>query len=95
MRPDILDHGIRMVSGAHDSPQYLPDLIEVRLGAIKPVQSRLGAGDDRRQRLFDFVGNGGRDDVTGHQPRLTLAALRQHRAEQVRVKRRYLVHQDK
>src|SRR5260370_25917858 len=57
MRPDIFDHGVRTVSGGHDAPQYSPDLIEVRLDPIKPIQSCVVTGYDHRQWLFDFVGN--------------------------------------
>jgi hypothetical protein len=57
MGADIFDHGVRMVSSGHDLPQYFPNLIEVRLDAIKPIQSCVGAGYDRPQWLFDFKGN--------------------------------------
>src|SRR6185503_10045812 len=48
MHPDIFDHGVRTVSGGHDAPKCIPGTIEVRLDTIKPAQSRVGTGYDRR-----------------------------------------------
>ena len=69
--------------------------IEIRRRAIKPTQARIGVGDHPGQRLLDFVGDGGRNRIPGYQPRLALAALGEDRAEQLRVKNRNLVQQDK
>jgi hypothetical protein len=78
------------------------DLLECRLRfieighrAIKPAQARIGIRYHPRQGLLDLVGNRGRDCVPGHQPRLALAALGVDRAEQLPVKNRNLVQQDK
>jgi hypothetical protein len=45
--------------------------------------------------LLDFMSDRSRHRVPGQQPRLALAALREDRPRQPRIKCRYLVQQDK
>src|SRR5580692_5724998 len=94
MRPDVVDQDVRALSVGQDAPQRVSDVVQVRLDAIKPVQSGACTGDDRRQRLLDLVDDGSRHDVAGHQSRLALMTLYQKRAEQLLIKRRYLVQQE-
>ena len=77
-----------------DVLERLLGLVEIGRGAIEKAKARIGARDHRRQRLLDLVSDRRRDGVAGHQPRLALAALGKHRAEQPRIKRLYLVQQD-
>ena len=77
-----------------DALESFLGFVEIGRRAIKKAKARIGTRDHRGQRLFDLVSNRGRDRVPGHQPRLTLATLGKDRAEQPRIKRRYLVKQD-
>src|ERR1700716_2431975 len=69
--------------------------IEIGRRAIKPAQARIGTCYHPRQGLFDFVSDRSRYRIPGHEPRLALATLGEERAEQLRVKDRNLVEQDK
>ena len=55
MRPDIIDQDVRPLSVAQHALQRFPDVVQIRLDAIEPIQSGARAGDDRRQWLFDLV----------------------------------------
>src|SRR5215470_8960400 len=94
MPPDIFNYRVGMISSSYNPPQRFPDLIEIGFDALEPIQPRIGAGDDGRQWLFDLMGNRSRDRVTRHQSRFAFMTLRLDRAEQPRVKRRYLMHQN-
>src|ERR1700738_4926183 len=94
-RPNAFDHRSRAMAISDDLLECRLRLIEIGRRAIKPAQARIGIRYHPGQWLLDLVGNRGRDCVPGHKPRLALAALGEDRAEQSRVKRRYLVQQDK
>src|SRR5271169_1096102 len=47
----------------HDTPERLPDFVETRRFCAEPTQARIGVGDDRGNRLIDFVRDRG-----GHLP---------------------------
>jgi hypothetical protein len=51
-----------------DAAQRLPDLAHVRRPGVKPPQGGVGIGDDRADRLIDFVGNRGREVPQGDDP---------------------------
>src|SRR5262245_14374484 len=93
-RPNASDHRSRAMASSGDLLECRLRFIEIGRRAIKPAQARIGAHYHPRQWLLDLVSNRGRDCVPGHQPRLTFATLRQDGAEQLRVKRRYLIQQD-
>src|SRR3977135_4224734 len=94
-RPNAVDHRSRAKAVNGDPFQRRLRFIEIGGRAIKPAQARIGICDDPSQWLFDLVSDRSRHRVPGHHPRLALAALGEDRAEQPRVKRRYLVEQDK
>ena len=93
--PNASDHGCRAMAISDDLLESRLCFTKVRRGAIEPAQPRIGIRYHPGQWLFDFVSNRCRDCVPGHQPRLALAALGEDRAEQLRVKNRNLVQQDK
>ena len=88
------DHGSRAMAVRDDVPECLLGFVEIGDRAVKKAQARIGSRYHRSQRLSDLVSDRRRDGVPGHQPGLTLAALGEDRAEQPRIKRRYLVNQE-
>jgi hypothetical protein len=55
------DEVIRSIAGLNDTAEGLPDLAQVRRLGAKPTQGGMRIGDDRGDRLIDFVGNRGRE----------------------------------
>ena len=55
------DDVTRSLAVLDDTAEGLPDLAEVRRLGTKPTQGGIGSGDDRGDRLSDFVGNRGRE----------------------------------
>jgi hypothetical protein len=49
----------RSIAVLDDSGEGLPDFAQVRRLGAKPTQGSMGSGDDRGDRLIDFVGNRG------------------------------------
>ena len=68
--------------------------VQIGYRAIKKSQACIGTRYHPGQWLFNFVGDRGSDGVASHQARLALAALGTDRADQLRIKSRYLVQQD-
>ncbi len=94
VRANAFYHLSRAMAISGDKLERFLGSIEIGRRAIKKAKARISTRDHCGQRLFDLVSNRGRDRVPGHQPRLALATLGKDRAEQPRIKRRYLVQQD-
>jgi hypothetical protein len=67
---------------------------EIGSRAIKPTKARLGARYHSGQWLLYLMSDHGRHRIARHQPRLTLATLRNERVEQPRLHCRYLVQEE-
>jgi hypothetical protein len=51
-----------------DTAERLPDLVQSGLSRVEPTQTRVGVGDDRRNRLIDLVRDRGRHLPQQHDP---------------------------
>jgi hypothetical protein len=65
---DACDDFAGSITVPNDTAQRLPDLAQVRRPAVKPPQGGVGIGDDRADRLIDFVGNRRREVPQGDDP---------------------------
>jgi pimeloyl-ACP methyl ester carboxylesterase len=79
--PHASDHRIRTMAMYDDSLKCRSRFFDIRRGASKPAQPRVGIGDHCRQGLPHFMSDRRRHHVAGHEPRLPLATLRQHSGE--------------